>query len=225
MASLLWYYNPDPALYEIGVDEAGRGPLFGRVYSGAVILPKDGSFDHSKMKDSKKFSSEKLRAKIAEYIKESSIAWSVSYIDEREIDKNNIRQATFAAMHKSISGIIKESPDLSYSLLIDGNDFKPYTVYRNDMLQAIPHTCITSGDNKYTAIAAASILAKVARDQYISELCEQNPKLVEYYNLIKNKGYGTKQHLGGLETYGVSPWHRRSYNRCKGAKMADFSIS
>ena len=224
MANLLHFYNEDRSIYEIGVDEAGRGPLFGPVYSGAVILPKDESFDHSKMKDSKKFSSEKARCKVAEYIKNNCIAWSVSRVDADYIDNKNIRQATFDVMHKSISKIIKKSPDSSYCLLIDGNDFKPYTVYRNNMLQAISHTCITGGDNKFTAIAAASILAKVERDKYISNLCEQHPKLVEYYNITKNKGYGTKQHLDGIETYGISPWHRQSYNRCKGVKMADFSI-
>ena len=104
-------------------------------------------------------------------------------------------------------------------LLIDGNNFKPLLMVKNDELQSVPHVCIKGGDNKYTAIAAASILAKVERDLYIESLCKENPTLSEYYGLDKNKGYGTRQHLDGIRKYGISQWHRKTYGICK-----DYSI-
>ena len=216
-------------LYEIGVDEVGRGPLFGRVYCGTVILPKDGNFNFELMKDSKKFSSKKKILEVAQYIKDNAIAWSIGYQDEISIDTNNIRQATFMAMHNAIKNIteshINKSPTNKdkYYLLVDGNDFKPY-VYINQessMIEQIPHVNIEGGDNKYCAIAAASILAKVERDAYIIELCEKYPKLSEYYALEKNMGYGTKAHMEGLVKYGISPWHRKSYGPCKDTIIND----
>jgi ribonuclease HII len=214
-------------LYEIGVDEVGRGPLFGRVYCGAVILPKDGNFDYELMKDSKKFTSKNKIIKVAQYIKDNAISWSVMYQDENSIDENNIRQATFMAMHNAIKKIIDSydsnntnntnNINSKYYLLVDGNDFKPY-LYMNknsSMIEQIPHINIEGGDNKYCAIAAASILAKVERDKYILDLCEEYPKLSEYYALEKNMGYGTKLHMEGLIKYGISPWHRKSYGPCK----------
>ena len=209
----------DSNIIEIGVDEVGRGPMFGRVYTAAVILPKDGSFEHSKMKDSKKFHSKKKIIETAEYIKEHAIAWAVGYEDEKVIDEINILQATQQAMHKSIASIIK-SHNLNPSnvkLLIDGNYFKPYTVYNQEtrMIEQINYTCIEGGDNKYSCIAAASILAKVERDAYIQQLCEENPELVEHYCLDSNKGYGSKKHLDGIKEHGITIWHRRSFGICK----------
>ena len=209
----------DSNIIEIGVDEVGRGPMFGRVYTAAVILPKDGSFEHSKMKDSKKFHSKKKIIETAEYIKEHAIAWAVGYEDEKVIDEINILQATQQAMHKSIASIIK-SHNLNPSnvkLLIDGNYFKPYTVYNQEtrMIEQISYTCIEGGDNKYSCIAAASILAKVERDAYIQQLCEENPELVEHYCLDSNKGYGSKKHLDGIKEHGITIWHRRSFGICK----------
>ena len=209
-------YFEDDNITEIGIDEAGKGPLFGRVYSAAVILPKDSeTFDYSKMKDSKKFSSEKKREEAAEYIKEHSIAWNIAYADEKYIDKNNIRQATFHAMHGAIRPLVEQRKSESLYLLVDGNDFKPFT-YFDGKMKYIPDLCIEKGDGKVCAIAAASILAKVAHDKYISELCERYPKLDDYYSLNKNKGYGTAKHISGIEEYGISQWHRATYKRCKG---------
>lgn len=195
-------YSDDDTIIECGVDEAGRGPLFGRVYTACVILPKEG-FDHSKIKDSKRFSSKKKLMEVYNYIKEHAIDYSVSFNDEELIDKINIRQATLHAMHDAIEHL-NIKPDL---LLVDGCDFIPY--------KDIPYKTIEGGDNWYTPIAAASILAKVERDKYIEELCQEHKELDEYYSLSKNKGYGTKQHLEGIKKHGISIWHRRTFGICK----------
>jgi ribonuclease HII len=216
---LLKYYTEHPYINEIGVDEVGRGPLFGRVYTAAVILPKDDSFDHSKMKDSKKFHSKQKIQEVAEYIKEHAIAWSISYEDEKTIDEINILQATQRSMHKCIKEVIKKTsrqPDL-IQLLIDGNYFNSYAEYNNTQrkLEVLKHVCIEGGDNKYSCIAAASILAKVARDAYIEELCNEHPELSEHYNIDSNKGYGAKKHLDGINEHGITQWHRKTFGICK----------
>ena len=207
------YYNDDNII-EIGIDEVGRGPMFGRVYAAAVILPKEG-FEHSKMKDSKKFHSKKKINEVSEYIKENAIAWSIQWEDEKVIDKINIRNATHSAMHKAIKEIYDKENDKNYVLLVDGNDFKPYIVIKENILEQVSHVCIEGGDNKYTSIAAASILAKVARDAYIDELCVLHPELIEKYDLSNNKGYGTKKHMDGISEHGITEWHRRSFGICK----------
>jgi len=220
------FYKEDANIFEIGVDEAGRGPLFGRVYTAAVILPKDDTFDHSRVKDSKKFHSKKKIEEVAEYIKENAIAWYVSFEDEKVIDEINILQATQKSMHSSILEVrkqilskMKETNNTNYNieLLIDGNYFNPITILnkKNSKIESIPYTTIEGGDNKYTAIAAASVLAKVERDKYIDELCEQNPTLAEYYGIDSNKGYGAKRHLDGIKSHGITIWHRRSFGICK----------
>ena len=210
---LIKFYKEEDDILEIGIDEAGRGPLFGRVYTGAVILPKDTDFDFSQMKDSKKFTSVKKIKEVAEYIKENALAWTVAYKDENVIDKINIRQSVLTSMHDSIKNIMIKNK--KYFLLVDGNDFKPYMKYENDTFNQIEHKCIEGGDNKYCAIAAASILAKTERDKYIEDLCEEHPELKERYSLDKNKGYGTKLHIDGIKKYGISKWHRKSYGICK----------
>ena len=207
------YYNDDNII-EIGIDEVGRGPMFGRVYTAAVILPKEG-FDHSKMKDSKKFHSKKKINEVSEYIKENAIAWSIQLEDEKIIDKINIRNATHSAMHKAIKEIYDKENGKNYVLLVDGNDFKPYIVMKENILEQVSHVCIEGGDNKYSSIAAASILAKVARDAYIDEMCVLNPELIEKYDLGNNKGYGTKKHMDGISEHGITEWHRRSFGICK----------
>ena len=224
--TLLKYYLNDDK-FEVGIDEAGRGPMFGRVYSAAVILPKDDSFNHSLMKDSKKFHSTKKLRETAEYIKSNALYWSVSYEDEKVIDKINIRQANFKSIHSNILNIINklkiDNVDLkNIFLLVDGNDFKPYTYFDNSTINYIPYECITGGDNLYTSIAAASILAKVARDEYIDDLCERNEYLKTYYDIDKNKGYGTKKHLDGIKEYGITEWHRKTYGICKTMHMSNF---
>lgn len=210
--------NRESSNWEIGIDEAGRGPLFGRVYSAAVVLPKDTNlFDHSLMKDSKKFSSKKKITEVAEYIKKNALAYYVSYEDENTIDKINILQATFKSMHNSIRNILSIKPDdvEVEKLLVDGNNFKPYTYFKNNHVSQLNHVCIEGGDNKYTSIAAASILAKVERDTYIENLCLSYPQLDERYGISKNKGYGTKQHIEGIKQFGISEFHRKSYGLCK----------
>ena len=117
-------------------------------------------------------------------------------------------------MHDSVRGVMKDK-EKEYFLLVDGNDFKPYMRYENDMFLPVEHQCIEGGDNKYCAIAAASILAKTERDKYIQELCEENPDLKEKYGIHKNKGYGTKEHLVGISNHGISKWHRKTYGICK----------
>jgi len=220
------FYKEDANIFEIGVDEAGRGPLFGRVYTAAVILPKDDTFDHSLMKDSKKFHSKKKIEDVAEYIKKHATSWYVSFEDEKVIDEINILQATQKSMHTSILETrkqiihkMKEINNNNYGiqLLIDGNYFNTITILNktNSKIESIPHVCIEGGDNKYTAIAAASILAKVERDKYINDLCQQNPTLSEYYAIDSNKGYGAKKHLDGIKEHGITIWHRRSFGICK----------
>ena len=213
------YYDINPDVFEIGVDEVGRGPLFGRVYTAAVILSKDNSFDHSKMKDSKLFHSKKKIAEVAEYIKQNAIAWSITFEDEKVIDNINILQATQKSMHKSILNTIqinylnhKQKQD--YHLLIDGNYFKAIKM-NPEYINNYNISCIEQGDNKFTAIAAASILAKVERDKYIEELCKENPELVEKYGIDSNKGYGSKKHLDGIKQNGITIWHRRTFGICK----------
>ena len=215
-------YNPE-FNYEIGVDEAGRGPMFGRLYVAGAVLPKYDSFHHDWMKDSKKFSSKKKIKNVSDYIKENAVAYSIQYIEHSVIDEINIRQSVHRGMHESIREIFTKSNvdrDNTF-LLIDGNDFKPYTFYdeNREEIRAIPHETIEGGDNKYTAIAAASILAKVARDEYIDALCEEYPQLVERYGLDKNKGYGTKQHMEGIKEFGITQWHRKTYGLCRNSKM------
>lgn len=203
---------------EIGIDEAGRGPMFGRVYIGAAVLPKDSKqFDFSKMKDSKKFHSDKKIKEVAEYIKSHAIAWSVTYAEHTDIDAKNIRRATIDCMHNAVNEIMEKmntTPDKLY-LLVDGNDFIPMMKLCNDSYIQIPHKCIESGDNTYASIAAASILAKVTRDEYIMQMCKENPELDTRYDLESNKGYGTKKHMDGIKLHGISQWHRKSFGLCK----------
>ena len=196
----------------IGVDEAGRGPLFGRVYAAAVLL--NPGFDTSKVKDSKKFTSEKKRAEAAEYIKANS-CWSVAFADEGVVDQMNILQATLRCMHKSIHDVldqVKKNKEIEkeVELLVDGNCFKPLFRLENERMVQVPHTCIEKGDALHPCISAASILAKVARDDYVLEMCVQHPEL-EKYGLRKNKGYGTKAHRDAIKEHGLSAWHRKSF--------------
>jgi len=157
------------------------------------------------------------------------LAWYVTFEDEKKIDEINILQATQMAMHNSINEIKKiynkktmdkgvfEKKDYNFSLLIDGNYFKPITIFNKDTnkIDTIPYVTVEGGDNKYASIAAASILAKVYRDKYINDLCEQNPELSEHYGIDSNKGYGAKKHIDGIKQYGITIWHRRSFAPCK----------
>ena len=191
---------------EAGVDEAGRGPLFGRLYIGTAILPQDKSFNHRLMRDSKKLS-ERKRLIAYDYIREYAIDYATYFVEPSDIDVDNIYTSTLNGMHKVLDKLLVKPEHL----LVDGSSFIPYQLDKKQ----IGHLCITGGDDKYTPIAAASILAKVERDQYIYRLCEQQPILDEYYHLSSNKGYGTAQHMEGIRKYGIRPQHRKSFGICK----------
>jgi ribonuclease HII len=218
MALQRFYSNSSS--FEIGVDEAGRGPMFGRVYVSAVILPKEDNYDFSSIKDSKKFTSKKKIKEVAEFIKKNAIAWSVQYAENDTIDKINIREAVLLTMNRCIDDILQKmgsTSDNGVLILVDGNDFRPYMVCDEETMELseINHVTVEQGDSKYYSIAAASILAKVTRDEYILDLCEQYPILVENYGLNTNMGYGTKRHMEGIVKHGITQWHRRSYGICK----------
>lgn len=191
----------------IGVDEAGRGPLFGRVYTAAVILSPD--FDMSLLKDSKKFTSEKKIKEVYEYIKQNASYYHISYKDEIYIDQVNILNATMKSMQESVYGILNTYRDdlNKIHIYVDGTHFNP--CFYND--KWIPYECVIKGDSIHKCISAASILAKVERDEYIRKLCKQYPELDEKYGLLKNKGYGTKIHIEGIHKYGYCEYHRKSF--------------
>uniref|UniRef100_A0A6C0HHF7 Ribonuclease HII n=1 Tax=viral metagenome TaxID=1070528 RepID=A0A6C0HHF7_9ZZZZ len=221
--------------FEIGIDEAGRGPLFGRLYVAAAVLPKDNTFQHEKMRDSKTIKSRKKIQELSQYIKSNAVAWHIHYVDASVIDTINIRQAVLMAMHECAKQVIAQLKTVScnpasenshtfereYMLLVDGNDFTPHMVYDEiaQSMREIQHETIEGGDNKYTCIAAASILAKNERDSYMEELCNTYPLLNERYGLAKNMGYGTKLHRDGIAQYGITQWHRKTYGICKTADV------
>lgn len=185
------YYNHD--LLEAGCDEAGRGCLAGSVFAAAVILPRD--YKNAALNDSKKLTAKKRYA-LREQIERDALAWAVGEVKPEEIDKVNILHASFLAMHRAIAQL-QVAPE---ALIIDGNRFDPYP--------GLPHTCIVKGDGKYLSIAAASILAKTYRDDYMDALARECP----YYDWEHNKGYPTAKHYAGLEAHGPSVYHRRTFN-------------
>ena len=196
-------------ILEVGIDEAGRGCLFGPVCIGAVILKDSNDPLMNEIKDSKKIS-EKKRNKLYDFIKNNSIAYSVQFLNHEEIDKYNILQTTLNGMHKCLDEI-DEKVNIE-NILVDGNHFPPYFSIKQDKF--LKHNCIINGDNEYLNIAAASILAKVSRDNYIKDLCEKN-EIYNKYNLAKNKGYGTKQHLDAIKEFGITDLHRKTFAPCK----------
>lgn len=181
------------ALPEAGCDEAGRGCFAGPVFAAAVILPK--SFFHPLLNDSKQVV-EKDRYFLRDLIESQALTWAVAKVDHNEIDQINILNASFKAMHLAIDQLGKK-PGL---LLIDGNRFSPYP--------GIPHHCVIEGDSLYSSIAAASILAKTYRDDYMRELHKEYPN----YLWDQNKGYGTKAHREAIAAFGLCKYHRRSFN-------------
>lgn len=178
---------------EAGCDEAGRGCLAGSVYAAAVILPSD--YDNPLLNDSKKLSP-KLRSQLRDEIIRDAVAWAIGVVTPEEIDQINILNASFLAMHRALDQL-SVRPE---AIIVDGNRFNPY--------HDIPHTTIVKGDGKYQSIAAASILAKTFRDEYMDSLAEEYP----YYDWHSNKGYPTRAHRDGLRLHGPSPYHRMSYN-------------
>ena len=191
---------------EAGVDEVGRGCLLGPVVCCSYIIPKNiEELDEKKfkyIKDSKKLSKKK-RKEIYDYLIENAIDYSVQFGTEQEIDEYNILQCTMNTMHKCIDNMTIQ-PNL---LLIDGPYFKKYI--------GIEHKNIIKGDSNYKNIAAASIIAKETRDNYIKELCQKEPELNERYGLLTNMGYGTKKHIDGIKQFGITKYHRKSFGICK----------
>ena len=184
------YYE---SLIEAGCDEAGRGCLAGSVYAAAVILPPD--YQNELLNDSKKLTAKKRYA-LREEIERDAIAWAVGIVTPEEIDKINILNASFLAMHRALDQL-RVRPE---AVIVDGNRFKPY--------QDLPSTTIVKGDGKYLSIAAASILAKTYRDDYMLSLAEEYPQ----YDWQSNMGYPTKKHRQAIREHGITPYHRKSYN-------------
>ena len=178
---------------EAGCDEAGRGCLAGSVYAAAVILPED--YQNDLLTDSKQLS-EKKRYQLREIIQRDAVAWAVGIVTPQEIDRINILNASILAMHRALNQL-EVRPE---AVIVDGNRFKPY--------RDLPHTTIVKGDGKYLSIAAASILAKTYRDDYMNQLAEEYPQ----YDWLSNKGYPTKKHREAIKAYGITPYHRKSYN-------------
>lgn len=188
---LLPYLHPD--LIEAGCDEAGRGCLAGAVYAAAVILPKD--YHNPRLNDSKQLT-EKQRYALRQEVERDALAWAVGIVSPEEIDQINILNASILAMHRAVEGLTRRPEHL----LIDGNRFKPF--------QEIPYTTVVKGDGKYLAIAAASILAKTYRDDYMNALATEYPA----YDWQSNKGYPTAKHRAAIASHGITPYHRKSFN-------------
>lgn len=188
---LLNYLHPD--LVEAGCDEAGRGPLAGPVFAAAVILPKD--FHHPLLNDSKKMS-EKAREELRPIIEREAIAWAVEEVSAREIDTINILNASITGMQRAVRRL-EVKPEF---LLIDGNKFKPFDGYE--------YQCVVKGDAKFSSIAAASVLAKTYRDEYMRKLAQEFPQ----YGWDRNMGYPTKEHVEAIIRHGYTPHHRKSFH-------------
>ena len=225
MSILLHYANPNT--FEYGVDEVARGSLFGRVYAGAVVWksPSESPYNPNEavelpkgivIRDSKTMSKgQRERADV--WIRQNAYAVQVAYKDETYIDSHNIlvaaQEAMCEALRKTQCEVLEKHPNNTHQTqqhaLVDGNTFRPLTP------SPMHHTCVVKGDNKYFSSACAAIVAKVAHDNYISHLCNQFPLLNERYDLCKNMGYGTKKHKEGIQTYGITNLHRRSFGCCQ----------
>lgn len=186
---------------EAGCDEAGRGCLAGSVYAAAVILPPD--YQNADLNDSKQLT-DRRRKQLREIIERDAVAWAVGIVTPEEIDKINILNASILAMHRALDQLVVR-PE---AIIVDGNRFKPYRSVVGSVTTNIPHTTIVKGDGKYLSIAAASILAKTYRDDYMDALAAEYPQ----YDWLSNKGYPTKKHREAIRQYGITPYHRRSYN-------------
>lgn len=198
----------------IGVDEAGRGPLFGRVYCAAVILPADAAAKFAAagvtIKDSKKMSKKKLSAAAAVILRVATVA-AVRYEEAAVIDEINIRRANFRAIAAAVAAVAADRPAAEYEIFMDGNDFIPMRGGTDG--GEIPYRTIVGGDATVLEISCASILAKTARDEYIADLCDADPTLDSRYDLRKNVGYGTPRHIAGLRAHGPAAEHRITFIR------------
>lgn len=206
----LKFYS-DSGNIEVGLDECARGCMFGRTYAAAVIwnpeflnsVAEDPTSLVHAIRDSKKMTPAK-RKEVSEFIKENCLDYSIQWADEREIDKINILKAVQRCFHTCLDSL-NIVPD---KIFVDGSYFKKY--------KYIPYECVEKGDNYYLNIASASILAKVAHDEYIEELCIEHPELIEKYDIANNMGYGTKKHMDGIAKHGITHFHRRTFGCCKG---------
>ena len=186
---------------EAGCDEAGRGCLAGSVYAAAVIFPED--YQNDELNDSKQLT-DRRRKQLREIIQRDAVAWAVGVVTPEEIDRINILNASILAMHRALDQLTVR-PE---AIIVDGNRFKPYRPVVDGSAVNIPHTTIVKGDGKYLSIAAASILAKTYRDDYMDQLAEEFPQ----YDWLSNKGYPTKKHREAIRQYGITPYHRKSFN-------------
>jgi len=188
---------------EAGCDEAGRGCLAGSVYAAAVIFSED--YQNDELNDSKQLT-DKRRKQLREIIQRDAVAWAVGIVTPEEIDRINILNASILAMHRALDQLTVR-PE---AIIVDGNRFKPYhePITNNRETITIPHTTIVKGDGKYLSIAAASILAKTYRDDYMDELAKEYPQ----YDWLSNKGYPTKKHREAIRQHGITPYHRKSFN-------------
>lgn len=186
---------------EAGCDEAGRGCLAGSVYAAAVIFPED--YVNEELNDSKQLT-DRRRKQLREIIQRDALAWAVGIVTPDEIDKINILNASILAMHRALDQL-KVRPE---AIIVDGNHFKPYRPIVEGSPIVIPHTTIVKGDGKYLSIAAASILAKTYRDDYMDQLAVEFPQ----YDWASNKGYPTKKHRDAIRQYGITPYHRKTFN-------------
>lgn len=186
---------------EAGCDEAGRGCLAGSVYAAAVIFPED--YQNDELNDSKQLT-DRRRKQLREIIQRDAEAWAVGIVTPEEIDRINILNASILAMHRALDQLTVR-PE---AIIVDGNRFKPYCPVVDGFPVNIPHTTIVKGDGKYLSIAAASILAKTYRDDYMDELAKEYPQ----YDWLSNKGYPTKKHREAIRQYGITPYHRKTFN-------------
>jgi len=202
----------DDDLVEVGIDEAGRGALFGRMYVGAVVLPKDLDcfFDNgaalNEIKDSKKLTARK-RDILYDYVKECAIDHSVAWCSNTQIDEENVLQADLNTMHRALEQLAVPVQ----RVLVDGDSWKKW-----DGHEDVEINKIVEGDSKFLAIAGASIMAKVERDRWVLSCCEEHPEWDVRYGLSSNKGYGAPKHMAGLKEHGPTPLHRMSWGPCSG---------
>ena len=202
------YQYKEKDTIEVGLDEAGRGCLLGPVCVAGVIWLQEDPNKEIIIKDSKKYS-EKKRIQCFHYIKKHCLDYSIQLLSNDVIDEKNILQSSIDGMHMCLDDIsLRKQFD---TILVDGNHFDPY--YSSQKDEFVPHHCIVKGDDTYKSIAAASVLAKTYRDQYIVQLVKDHPEL-EKYDIINNKGYGTKKHREAIQKYGITKWHRKTFKPC-----------
>ena len=203
-------YHLDHPVLEAGVDEAGRGSLLGRMYVGAVIFEKNMNMSNplnpKLVKDSKKFTSRTRRKEAYDYILDNCLSYGIAWCEASDIDDAGLSKSLTRTMHNAIRAL-ELTPEF---LIIDGNYFEPYFHPYRAGFEPVQYQCVAGADNSYYSVAAASILAKVAHDEYIEEMVEKYPILREY-NVHQNMGYGAKQHIEMLKTAGPTEHHRRSF--------------